>query len=143
MKDRCTRPTLCSYRVKGTPVKDHLLKRQHKRSYYRLLSSRIHIGPTPGQEQKRSEYIRAKHDRSSLCTTCIRVESWLRWVPTPRSTPAAQGMVTDRSDMVAAVPYIRGSFVVWRRYRPVKSRFRAQKKIYPTIISEFLKNRML
>lgn len=48
--------------------------------------------------------------------TYIRVESWLRWVPTSPITLAGQGMVADRSVM-ALVHYIRGYLVVRRRDR--------------------------
>ena len=47
-----------------------------------------------------------------------RVDSLLRWVPTPPSTPATLRMAwqyVDRSVMARA-PFVRGSLVMWRRY---------------------------
>lgn len=44
-------------------------------------------------------------------TTCIRVESWLRWLPTPPNPPAAQGIVATLSVM-AISSSVGGCFVV-------------------------------
>ena len=126
----CTTATFFShlFQVTGPPKWFAVLKGLTKDCPYTDYYE--HTGITPGHQQKPS-WKTSSETRSSITK---RLVSWLRWVTTLPSTPAAQRMVAERS-VIAPAPFTRGCSVMRRCYRPdVKEVYGIQGKTLSSVI---------